>query len=280
MKKALFAFAICIAVVACNQKESKKSQVADFDAPIADSAFQSSPPENERKEVGNKIPQSSIPLEKKIVKTATITVVTDSIEKFRSYLKSTVAKVNGYFSNENFNQNSDTRSLQIVAKIPVDQFDQFIENALQYDLKVEQKAITAEDVTGEFRDAKLMADTKRQVRLRYLDMLSKARNVTEMLEVQNAINAVQEDIDMYQGRALYLTQTAAYSTLDITVKSRFDSSENSTWLKWKQAFLNGLNGVAAFAQIILTLWPLWVVLGIFYLAFKEYKRKNSIASKS
>lgn len=125
-----------------------------------------------------------------------------------------------------------------------------------------------------------MADTKRQVRLRYLDMLSKARNVAEMLEVQNAINAVQVNIDMYQGRALYLTQTAAYSTLDITVKSKFENSENSAWLKWKQAFLNGLNGVAAFTQILLTLWPLWVVLGIFYLAFKKYTRKNSIASKS
>lgn len=280
MSKSFFAIAMCIAVVACNQKESETHKAINFTAPVVDSISQAAPPEFDNKNEGDKSQQTIIPVEKKIVKTASITVVTDSIEKFRAYLRLAVKNVNGYVSNENYSQNEDAKSLQLSVKVPVDQFDRFLENALQKDVIIEQKSITAEDVTGQYRDSKLIADSKRQIRLRYLEMLSKARTVSEMLEVQNAINSIQEEIDLYQGRVLYLSQTAAYSTLDITIKTKSNKDASSSWLKLRDALMIGWHGVAAISLLILSLWPLWIVLGVSYFIVKKNWKKGTKSSKS
>jgi hypothetical protein len=49
-------------------------------------------------------------------------------------------------------------------------------------------------------DTRSRMEAKKQMRDRYLELLKQARNMKEILEVQQVINSIQEDIESGSGR--------------------------------------------------------------------------------
>src|SRR5207342_440587 len=82
--------------------------------------------------------------------------------------------------------------------------------------RIIERKISSADVTGEVVDTRARIEAKKRVRDRYLDLLNQAKNMEEILHVQNEVNDVQEQIEAASGRVSYLTHAAAMSTIRIT----------------------------------------------------------------
>lgn len=164
----------------------------------------------------------------------------------------------------------------VVIKVPVDQFDNLVTALTTGEQELLEKKITTEDVTTQVVDTKSRMEAKKQVRLRYLDLLKQAKNMDEILNVQNEINGIQEDIEAATGRIEYLTHSAVYSTINLTFFQILDESAKSTdepsfGTKLWQSFKNGWSWVGDVFIGIISIWPLFVIGFTCWLAYKKWR---------
>jgi hypothetical protein len=151
--------------------------------------------------------------DKKIIKTADITLELTNYNNYNSKLHTGLKAYGAYIASEEQDQDDYRISNSITIKVPVEQFDNLVNSFSGDDIKVIEKKIGSEDVTVEVVDTKSRIETKKQVRDRYLDLLKQARNMKEILEVQREINTIQEELESAAGRVNYLTHQSAYSTI-------------------------------------------------------------------
>jgi hypothetical protein len=208
-------------------------------------------------------PAPNMDWEKKIIKDATVRLELKDYNTYDRNLHASLKRYGAYIADE---QQTETEAMiqnVISIKVPVNQFEDLM-NALPTDsVKVLEKRITTQDVTGEVIDTKARIEAKKQVRDRYLALLKQAGKMKDVLEVQNEINSVQEDIEAGTGRVQYLVHQAAYSTIHVTYFQYLngqvqDNSSPSFFTKLKEAFANGTSIISGFILIVITFWPLIV----------------------
>jgi len=212
----------------------------------------------------------------KIIKTGTITINVDDYSKSIKNVKSIIKKFNGKIISENENSYSYGISNNIQISINNNLFDSLI-NSLTKDQNVLSKEISAQDVTEEYIDVTSRIKSKKLIRDRYTDLLKQARNINEILKVENNLRVIQEEIEAKQGRLNYLNIKTKYSTINLTI-SQEDSNiyEPSFFSKIAKGFESGWNGLKIFFLILIYLWPLWLILGGIYLWLKRFIKKRKI----
>ena len=140
--------------------------------------------------------------------------------------------------------------------------------------KLNEKRVTSEDVTTEFVDTRSRLESKKQVRLRYLDLLKQARNMEEILSVQSEINGIQEEIESASGRIEYMSHSSSFSTINLTFfqvldEKAVDNEKPSFATKIGSAFRSGWQWIGELSVAIVSIWPL---LLLFFAVFVFYKR--------
>lgn len=277
MKQLLFAgIAFLLLAISCNQaKEKETSQstiVAELElkAPASDSvslAYEQAPaiPGDQKQKQPTKQfappPESKPDWNKKIIKTATLNVEVKDYSKFNQLVHSSASRFGGYIADELQSETEYKIENTIVMKVPVDQFQSAVDFLTSGDGKINEKKISSEDVTTQFVDTKSRLEAKKQVRLRYLDLLKQAKNMEEILQVQSEINDIQEEIESAAGRINYLSNASAMSTINLTYYQVLDATvqnpgEASFWQKTKQAFASGWDGVGEVLVGLFYIWPL------------------------
>lgn len=214
--------------------------------------------------------------DKKIIKTANLTVEIKDYLKYNEFIRTGVKQFGGYIATEEQNESDYKIENNLVIKVPVDKFDETVNKLLADKEKVIVKKISSEDVTGEMVDVKSRMEAKRQVRLRYLDLLKQARNMEEILQVQSEINNIQVDIESAAGRVQYLTQSSAYSTIHLSFYQVLNPNANdgqkpSYGFRLVDSFKNGLQWMGELLIALITLWPAWLVIGFSWMMIRKYR---------
>lgn len=239
----------------------------------------------EQKQIGNTgqknkndLPPKPIDWDKKIVKTANLNAEVKDYKNFSQQLNEKVKKYGGYISQEEQSQSDYQIQNSVVIKVPVDQFENAVNDFTKDISKLNEKNISSEDVTTQLVDGKSRLEAKKQVRLRYLDLLKQAKNMEEILTVQKEINDIQEDIELVNGRINTLSHESAMSTINLTffqiinANAKADSEKQPGFLqKVKEAFANGWYWIGEVFVGLISVWPLLaaIVLGIWF-----YKKRH------
>jgi hypothetical protein len=284
MKQLLFAgIAFLLLAISCNQankSEAESITVADINMEVSSTdttaLLQYSPamPGDEKKEEPTKQPPKSTPSpeskpdwNKKIIKTATLNVEVKDYSKFNQLVHSSANRFGGYVADELQSETEYKIENIIVIKVPVDQFQSAVDFFTSGDGKINEKKISSEDVTTQVVDTKSRLEAKKQVRLRYLDLLKQAKNMQEILQVQTEINDIQEQIESAAGRINYLSNASAMSTIHLTYYQVINASAQETeavsfWEKSKTAFLSGWSGLVEVMIGLLNIWPLALIFAL------------------
>ena len=252
---------------------------ADGELPVADTAGAPVPvyePEQKKQQQ----PQTGFAVqpdwEKKIIRTATITSQVPDFKKFAVFLREKVKLQGGYVSSEEQNHAGERLSNTVVVKIPVDRFDETLRLLEQEMGVVDEKRITTEDVTKEYIDTRSRLETKRQMRLRYLELLKQAKNMEEMLQVQAEINRLQEEIESVTARINYLGNASAMSTIHLTyyqvIPGGVVDHSPGFWQRIAEAFFSGWEGTRSFLVSVVHLWPILILSGLVAMGIGKWKR--------
>jgi len=210
--------------------------------------------------------------DKKIVKTASLNIEVKNYKSFNDLLHKTVRQSGGYIAQEEQNESGYKIENTVTIKVPVAQFDETLSQLASDSSKLLEKKISAEDVSMQLVDTRSRLETKKEVRERYLELLKQARNMKDILQVQNEINGIQEEMEGAAGRIAYLSHSAAFSTINLSFYQVLDVSaknepDPSFLRKIKGALADGWNWISSVLIGLISLWPLWLALGLAWKIF-------------
>ncbi|MDZ7900430.1 MAG: DUF4349 domain-containing protein [Arcicella sp.] len=289
MKKLITIFTLIILMFGCSSKNSES--YIDAEAAIAAGASiikeeqvattKFSPPEivkDEENVISPPPPAPNTP--KKIIHTADIRFKVDNLQKAESSIKARVQALGGYISNTNQNRQSGNLENSWTVRIPAEKFEAFLGEVEKESVYTDSKNVSAEDVTAEYVDNELRIKSKQKVFERYLELLKQAKNVQDIMAVEEQIRVIREEIEAKEGRQKYLNDQVSYSTITLSFYQETESSsapEQPFYVKIWKNFVEGWNSFFAMIIGLFYLIPYFLVLGgMIYLLKKWWgNRKNS-----
>ena len=227
--------------------------------------------------------------EKKIIKNATLNGEVKDYKAFSKQLNEKIRKYGGYLSTEEQSQSEYQIQNSVVIKVPVDQFENAINDLAKDVSRLNEKHISSDDVTTQLVDGKSRLEAKKQVRLRYLDLLKQARNMEEILTVQKEINVIQEEIELVNGRINSLSHKSAMSTIHFTYfqvineAAKVAGDRDPNFMnKVKTAFANGWYWLGELLVGLVSIWPLLtvIILGTWFFRRKQMPKMKSNSNAS
>ncbi len=221
--------------------------------------------------------------DKKIIKTAFLNFEVKDYNIYYAAFREKVRSLGGYVAQEEQTQSDYKIENTLVVKVPVEQFDNALTQLTSGSEKVNERKVTSQDVTSEYVDTKSRIEAKKQVRLRYMDLLNQAKNMEDILNVQSEINGIQEEIESATGRVEFLGHSAAYSTINLTYYQVLNSAAKDTEKKEPvlgtrvaSAFKTGWGWIVDLFVGLVSIWPL-LLAG--FVAVLLYKRMRPVKVK-
>ncbi|MBK6950103.1 MAG: DUF4349 domain-containing protein [Haliscomenobacter sp.] len=157
--------------------------------------------------------QSAAP-QPKIILTASMRCRVKDLERSTQSVRQAVEGMKGSITQMNWVHSQSSIENMLTIRIPSDKLDTLLERISREATYVHYRNLHSEDVTAEYVDIETRLRTKKEVRDRYIDIRrNKARTVTEVLDAEEKIRALQEEIEAQEGRLKYLSNQVALSTL-------------------------------------------------------------------
>ncbi|MFT4153563.1 DUF4349 domain-containing protein [Parafilimonas sp.] len=218
--------------------------------------------------------------DRKIIKTADVQLQLDDYKKFNTFIHTSLKQYGAYIAGENQQETDYKTENTVTIKVPVAQFDALVNSFGGDGIKITGKNISSEDVTGEVVDTKARMQAKMAVRDKYLQLLKQAKNMNEILQVQNEINDIQEDIEAANGRINYLQHSSSYSTINLTYYQYLNGSTSEDekpdfFTKMSEAFSTGASFISNLMLCLISIWPLLLGGIAVLIYFKRSKLKKA-----
>lgn len=211
-------------------------------------------------------------LERKLIKTGNVEFESEDLTKTAEIIKTASTKYKANASNENEFKSDSRISRTITLRVPFDNFDALLSEISEGVDHFDRKSINVSDVTEEFLDVEARLKTKKELENRYIQLLSKAQKVSEILEIEREIASLRSDIESFEGRLTYLQNQVSLSTLTIDYYETI-SKDNRFWGKVKDGFGNGWDFLLQLILGIINIWPVWIIgFGLYWLV-KRIRRK-------
>lgn len=214
----------------------------------------------------------------KIIKNADLRFQTADLQE--TYTAIAAASKNYKAVIQNDSEGKDYQSVyrNLTIRIPAQNFDAFIAEISKGVSYFDRKDISSQDVTEEYIDVASRIKTKKALEERYINLLSKANKVSEMLEVERQLSAIREEIEAKEGRLKYLKNRVALSTINIEFYKPLEQGSGATvsyGAKIWNAIKSGFNSISNFFIVLLEIWPIILILvALFY--FIRRKIRNRI----
>jgi len=213
-------------------------------------------------------------LEKKIIRTANMRMEVNDYEEALAAVKGLIAAYEAELSSENEQQYGESLENQMVIKVAPQRFDSMLLALEQLAAHVDFKSVNAEDVTRQYIDLETRLASKRAVVERYRELLKQAKNVEEVLAVEENLRKVIEEIESVEGQLQYLSRQVDLSTVNLTIYEKGSrlSTGRSFWSRVSEGFENGWKLLKNLAVGLVTLWPIILILAL--LAFWYIRRRG------
>lgn len=286
MKKLLIPI-FCVLLVQCKKNEPQalnanmvdivqEDKVASLDAPP--------PPNAEAEKMMSPVssPQNSSlqinTISKKIIKNGNMRIQVGDIKKAQGQINSILKNNSAYIQKEEF-QNTDTdENLDIVIRVPHKNFDALVNSFSNGVGAVLSKNISSDDVTEEYTDVSIKLANKKIYLEKYRDMLKTAKTTKDMLEIQENIRALEDEIDVAEGRLRFIDDRVNYSTLTINLyKEKVRSAATSRigfGSRFGDSVTEGWNSFVEFLLGIISLWPFLLLIPVIVIAWKKWKNRR------
>jgi hypothetical protein len=219
---------------------------------------------------GNAHLVNSKPIERRIIRNAKMDMQVEDIKKAFPKIESLVKNLNGYISSSDMQNNNYRISNNLVIRVPNDNLDTLLQLIENQSIFINSSSISSTDVTEEFIDIETRLKTKREVRERYLDILSKkAKTVEDVLLAEEQIRVLTEEIEAKEGRLRYLKNRVNLSTLTLSIYQKVEYVappnvyEKSFLTKIKEGFVNGWDILLNLILGLINIWPLVILFVVF-----------------
>jgi hypothetical protein len=201
----------------------------------------------------------------KIIKTAKISIRVEDYAKSRAEIEQMVKRSLGYIGQENEQNSSYSVSNNLEIRVPSAGFDSLVTRLVTVAREVSSKTVTTQDVTAQFVDIQARLKTKKEIERRYIELLSKATKISDILEIEEKIRVIREEIEAKEGELRYMSDQVSYSTIHLHFFQTFEylpSERPGFFNRLASAFGSGWKGLLEFIIGFVNAWPVWLILSL------------------
>lgn len=243
---------------------------------VEEAAYEQMPQQKNSDFISNN--ESETSANTKIIKTANLRFATSNIDESYALVQKSAQQYKAIIQNDITGKDYNSIYRNVTLRIPNQYFDAFINDLSKGVAYFDRKEISAQDVSEEFVDLQARLKAKQTLEKRYLELLSKANKVSEILEIERELANIREEIEAKQGRLQYLQSRVSMSTISIemyTEKPQGTGTTVSYGSKMWNAIKSGFNGLSSFFLGILYVWPFILILAIvFFIVRRKLRSKK------
>lgn len=216
---------------------------------------------------------------KKIIKEGDITLLTNNISETKNIINKICIKTNSYYEGEYYGKDKYNTYYRLRIKVPADKFEDFVSSLDNGDYEVQDKTIKSEDITLNYYDLETRLNTKRAYLKKYLELLSKANAIKDVLEIQSQIHYLQEDIESADKNFKIMKDEVAFSSLEVILRKKHEfvykpGQQDNIFERVKKSLHNGWISIIDFLIWSITLWPFMILTIVVILIFKRIRKKR------
>ena len=219
-------------------------------------------------------------IQRMVISTAQMSLEVRSVVKAYDEISLLARDAGGFITESSVSHGDGTESGSVTIRVPAKQYQPLLSRISKLG-KVLEKQESGQDVTQEYVDLDSRLRNLNREEQAFLDVLNKARRVTDILAVENELGRVRGEIEQATGRMKYLQNQVSLAT--ITVQLTEPTPAVAKIVSWDvlitaRGAVNALQVV--FRKIVsLVIWgvifiPLWVFLGIVWYAAKRYRARR------
>ena len=206
-----------------------------------------------------------------VIKTADLSLQVDSARDAEAALRALVGQLGGYVVKVETSGTDEAMSSHVTFRVPADRFDQALSGVQGLAKKVLARTVGGDDVTEEFVDLEARLKSLEASRDRMQVLLDRANTVEDALKVNQALSDLQGQIEQIKGRKQYLQQSAALSTISVSLSPVPAIAPIVAEEGWQPLAVarDALRGLVSFGQdlatlaIVLLVWaPVWLPIGL------------------
>lgn len=240
-----------------------------LDAPLTEKAASAPFAEKELEDVPGR--------NRMLVKRGSLEVESKQLETDNQQIRKILPGFDAFIDSENFINSDYSSSYRLNIKVPVAKFDALMDTLSRVGEKTINKSSNAEDVSRQYRDLNATIESKKALETRYRELLGKATQIQDMLEIERSLNNLRNEIEGYEGRFRTLQNDISFSTINLYFYQVNDQNRTE-----KPSFLNRLaksfqGGWDMFLWLLLALvrlWPLAVLAAGTYILIIFLKNRK------
>lgn len=218
-------------------------------------------------------------VERKLIRNGSLDFKTEEVKKTKLEIEKICKDLNAYISSESENNYGDRLQYNQSIRVPSAQFDALIARIEPLAKKIENKNINTQDVTEEFIDVEARLKTKKELEVRYREILKQAKTVEDIISIESQIANVRSEIESMEGRLNFLKSQVSFSTLNVTYYETIGTDFGFA-SKFVHSLKGGWDNLLAFIIFMVNLWPFVIGLSVLviWLWRRRVKRKKPNAS--
>lgn len=266
-------------LASCHGNNSSSEAALDMAAPDAKMVQSMGDEVTFDVEASEQTPSPAEVVDRKLIRNGTLEFQTQEVKKTKIEIEKICKELNAYISSESENNYGERLQYNQLIRVPANQFDTLVARLEPLAIKIENKNISTEDVTEQFIDVEARLKTKKELEVRYREILKQAKTVEEIISIESHIANVRSEIESMEGRLNFLKNQVAFSTLNVTYYETIGTDFGFA-SKLIQSLKGGWENLLAFIIFLLNLWPFVVALAALAFWFWNRRRKRKSSSHS
>lgn len=158
----------------------------------------------------------------KLIRRADMTIQTLEFEEAEKALYALVEQLGGYFEssdvyNGEYNYGSEYKNGNYIIRIPADKYGEFIKTA-GAGYHISQLSESVEDIGQQYFDTETRLSTLRTKLARLQELLKKAKDLSDIIQLESAISDTEYQIDMYTSTLNRYDSLVGYATINLSLQ--------------------------------------------------------------
>lgn len=216
-----------------------------------------------------------------IQETALSLVVKDAAAAL-SQIQSQAESLGGFLVNSHLSKPEEAANGTITVRVPSDKLSEALIIFRSVGLRVVDEQINGRDVTDQYVDLDSRLDTLFKTKTKFEEILTRAENIQDILQVQREIISLQSQIDNLKGQKLYLEKSADLSKITVYLSTDEYSLPYAPQEPWRPRVIFKLavrelvtvsRQIAAAGIRIIVFTPLWLPI-LLVIWFINKKKRN------
>ncbi len=166
--------------------------------------------------------------DRKIVETASVRMQVKDVGGSFSDVGRIAAAAGGFVASSSFSYQGEQQVANVTIRVPASKYQDVLAQVRDLGAKVDSEASNASDVTEEYTDLGARLRTLEATEQQLIQFLGQAKNVGEVLQIQDRLNAVRTEIERVKGRMGLLDRLSDMATITVQLRPVVVAAKTTT----------------------------------------------------